>query len=168
MNDKNWMKGHLVVEPRQSTDDKSRANFDAMLASYGGSILYEEIGGQNLRNWAELSPDGKLAYIVRDAVLSGVSLERFVQAAREIVGGDAADRERIYLGLLLDSQKELTGLEKMLAGWTPESNHDLFAPSQPLTEKFKAFIGELMAELFPGAVEQPASRQERDTGRERG
>lgn len=121
------------------------ANFRAMVKDHSSSTHYfEEIGGER-RQWKDLSPDGKLEYIARDAALCDVPFERFAEAVRELIGqsviGDAA------LRTVLRNANEARALEGLLP---PERGTE----SRPLIDRFKEILHE-------------PSSQQRENGRER-
>src|SRR5262245_28153984 len=90
-------------------------NFDAVFADHKhSSSSYEEINGTH-RTWPELSAEGKLRYLVRDAVWAGVPFERFAAAARDFLGDvPAAGREEAALRLVLHQARELHGVERLM------------------------------------------------------
>ncbi len=124
--------------------DKAAArerNFAAEIADYIKGMREKNEGMLYLdcrtwRPWHKLSPAGKLGYAAVAAVRNGVSLARFAEGAREVLGGDAASREEVYLRLLLRQERDLQGLAELL----PESKHDLLGPDRPLTPLFRELI----------------------------
>lgn len=130
-------------------------SFDARMAHYDNdnlSINYEERDGK-WRTWRDLSPQGRLAYIARDAVLDGVSFERFVLAAQHALAElPPAAREQAALRLVLHGEEERYAVEQLLppADW----GHDLAGQSRPLAERVRELIGE--AHARPDATEYPS------------
>ena len=86
--------------------------FDILLAGYKNSTYEYEDHDADLRDvlrpWSRLSAEGKLGYIARDAALYNAPFERFEQAAREMLGGQALPAgERAYLRLHMEYQRAL-------------------------------------------------------------
>lgn len=92
------------------------AAFEAMLRDYRGntSWYFEERDGSP-RTWPELSPEGKLGYLARDAALAGVVEEHFAAAVREFLGDLPAERrEAAALNLALGHARELRDVARLL------------------------------------------------------
>ncbi|HTU18821.1 MAG TPA: hypothetical protein VMG10_12245 [Gemmataceae bacterium] len=90
--------------------------FDALLEEYRNSTDEYEDHDADLRDvlrpWSQLSAEGKLGYIARDAALYNVSFERFEQAARDAIDNSPLPAgERAYLRMHLEYQRAL---------WDPE------------------------------------------------
>jgi hypothetical protein len=87
----------------------------ALVASYrDSSSYYEESDGQH-RQWNDLSVEGKVAYIARDAVFCDTSFEWFAEAVRHTVGEQPVGvREEAYLRLVLLNHRELHELGSLL------------------------------------------------------
>jgi hypothetical protein len=122
------------------TINEEKDGFDAMLRDYRDNSTwhFEEMDGTH-RTWPELSPEGKLGYLARDAVLADAPPEHFVQAAREFLADlPPPDREEAALRLLLHSQRELCDVDRLLP--SEDTGHDLMAPSRPLAERLAEFI----------------------------
>jgi hypothetical protein len=118
--------------------DKSADRFAAAVERLQQSSHHFDDTGGAIRPWKEMTAEGKLGYVLIEAIREGADAERIAQAAREIVGGDAEKREQVYLRMLLERERELLDLAELI----PESNHDLFAPSRPLAPRMKELIGE--------------------------
>jgi hypothetical protein len=90
--------------------------FDRLLADHQHSTHEYEDHDADLRHvfrqWSQLSPEGKLAYIASGAALYNVTFERFEQAARQALGDQPLPAgERAYLRLHMEYQRAL---------WDPE------------------------------------------------
>jgi hypothetical protein len=90
--------------------------FDILVADHQNSTHDYEDHDADLRHvfrpWSKLSAEGKLGYIASAAALYNVPFERFEQAAREAIGGQALPAgERAYLRLHMEYQRAL---------WDPE------------------------------------------------
>jgi hypothetical protein len=114
-------------------------SFAALQAQYNSSTWYfDEIDG-DMRTWRELSPEGKLSYITRDAVVDGVSFERFAKAVEEALADvPPAAREQAALRLLLHSERDLLAVDRLLP--SEDCGHDLFAPGRPVAERLEDAI----------------------------
>lgn len=124
--------------------------FDAMLADHKASSHYFEETDGSHRRWSELSAEGKLAYIARDAAFSDVPFERFAAAVRNVLGGlPGAAREEAALRLVLRSEQELHAVAELLP---PDERLE----GTPLPER----VQDALAEARPGpsrAEERPAA-----------
>lgn len=86
--------------------------FDILLADHHNSTHDYEDHDADLRDvlrpWSRLSAEGKLGYIASAAAMYNVPFERFEQAAREAVGGQALPAgEHAYLRLHMEYQRTL-------------------------------------------------------------
>lgn len=155
--------------------NEEKDGFDAMLRDYrdNSNWHFEEMDGTH-RTWPELSAEGKLSYLARDAVLAGVPAARFVEAAREFLGDlPPPDREEAALRLLFHNQRELHGVELLLP--SEDTGHDLFAPGRPLPERLAEYISDLgdsrqqsvLGYPLPESDAAPEQQQVRDCGRGR-
>jgi hypothetical protein len=89
--------------------------FDALVADHQqGQVYFEETDGSH-RLWRDLSAEGKLSYIARDAALYDVPFERFQEAVRDVLGKlPSAMREEAALRLALRNERELHAIAKLL------------------------------------------------------
>src|SRR5581483_10932291 len=130
---------------KHASDEQRRVEgFQAILADHKHSDSYfEEMDGSH-QPWQELSTEGKLTYLARDAVFYDVPFDYFAKAVREVLGDQPpAAREEAALRLLLAQSRELHALEKLL----PDLGSN-FPP--PLTDRFQNLFGryeESMAEM---------------------
>lgn len=96
------------------------------------SSYFEEVNGDR-RLWSDLSPQGKLGYISRDAALYDVPFKNFAEAVRESIG-DAALLEAALRTVLRDAQ-EFLNLDRL---FPPDGRTE----STPLTERFKEILSQ--------------------------
>lgn len=142
----------MAKKPKQDS-------FDAMLNDYRGndSWHFEEMDGTH-RTWPELSPEGKLAYLARDAAFAGASAERFAQAAREFLGDlPPVGREEAALQLALHNQRELHAVERLLP---PEDFRHGDLAGTPLIER----LNEFLSYLSERAAAKPVQEKQADKG----
>jgi hypothetical protein len=117
-----------AILSRYAMNKKQRlSGFKALLESEKSNSFYLEDADGNLRLWRELSAEGKLQWIVRDAAYYDVPFEPFAEAVRESVGNGAI--EEAALRLALRSGRELHALEKLF----PDDGRNESAP--PLVER---------------------------------
>lgn len=115
--------------------------FDALLADHKASSHYFEETDGSHRLWSELSAEGKLAYIARDAAFADVPFERFAEAVRDVLGElPSAAREEAALRLALRSEQELHAIARLLP---PDERLE----GMPLPER----VQEALAEERPAA-----------------
>ena len=120
-------------------DEKHRVSgFKALLESYKTNSCHLMDPNGDFRLWRELSAEGKLEHIVRDAAYYDLSFEPFAQAVRESV--DIAAIEEAALRLAFRSGRELHDLEKLF----PDDGRT--EPSPPLVER----VAELLETQSPG------------------
>jgi hypothetical protein len=128
--------------------------FDTLLADHKKSTHHFEEADGTHRLWKELSAEGKLAYIARDAALYDVPFDRFAQAVRDVLGGQpAAVREEAALRLALSNERQLHALAALLP---PERSG---TESTPLVERFK----EVLDQLAERAAKPPETDEDRGT-----
>jgi len=114
-------------------NEKDRlANFKALLKSEQENWIHLVDMDGNHRLWRELSAEGKLDIVARDAAYFGVTFEQFAEAARESI--DAAELEDTALRLAMRKEQELTAVERLF----PDDGRTEDAP--PLIER----VGELL------------------------
>lgn len=122
--------------------------FKAMVEdSRNSSHFFEETDG-NRRKWKDLSAEGKLQYIARDAALCEVAYETFAEAARDSIGKSAL--VEAALRTVLQDAQEYRGLEQLLP---PDGRTE----STPLIDRFKEILNQ------PSEPAQ-APEQRRDRG----
>lgn len=121
------------LEPFGS-DLPGTGRFEAALSVYRESGLkFEEMDG-SFRTWPDLSPEGKLSHIAHDAAASGVSFDRFAEAARAALAGlDSQTRETAAMRLAFSNQRELFALEAMLP---PDGRTE----RTPIGERFRELL----------------------------
>jgi hypothetical protein len=137
---------------KSEMNDKQRlAGFKALLSSHqtNGYYLFEP-DGMSLHLWQELSAEGKLEVIARDAAYYDVAFEPFAEAVRECV--DAAVIEDAALRLAMRSSRELHDLEKLF----PDDGRTEPPPS--LVER----VNELLNSHTDNDIEAGMTPQERD------
>jgi hypothetical protein len=114
-------------------NDKQRlAGFKALLASEQTNSFYLEEPDGSFRLWRDLSAEGRLEYIARDAALYDVPFEQFAEAVRESVNSAAI--EEGALRLAMRSVKELHDLEKLF----PDDGRT--EPPPPLVERVSELL----------------------------
>ena len=93
-------------------DEKYRqSGFKALLESHKANSHHLEETDGSLRLWRDLSAEGKLEYMARDAAWYDVPFEQFAQVVRESV--DNAAIEEAALRLAFRSRRELHDLENL-------------------------------------------------------
>jgi hypothetical protein len=123
--------------------NQMRDSFDAIVADHKNSRHYFEETDGTWRTWRDLSPEAKLSYIARDAVLDGVSPERFASAVRDVLGElPVAAREEAALRQVLESQRQLHQLAALLP---PDDRTE----SVPLVDRFEEVLA-----WYAGRAEQ--------------
>lgn len=129
------------------TDEHRLAGFEALVESgKNGGYFIEDADG-SFRTWQEMSPEGKLEHIARDAAYYDVPFEPFAEAIRDVLSDlSPAAREEAALRLVLRSVKELHGLEKLL----PDEGRT--EPPPPLIERCQELLdhGRQRAAKAPG------------------
>jgi hypothetical protein len=124
-------------------DDKHRLDgFKALLTSEQANAFYLEDHDGEYRLWSDLSAQGKLEVIARDAAYYDIAFEDFADSVRESV--DAAAIEDAALRLVMRSQRELHDVEKLF----PDDGGT--EPLSPLVER----IREVFNQAAPGRVEE--------------
>src|SRR5271166_5532496 len=94
-------------------NDKERLEgFKALLTSEQANAFYLEDHDGEYRLWSDLSAQGKLEAIARDAAYYDVAFEDFADSVRESV--DAAAIEDAALRVVMRSYRELHDVEKLL------------------------------------------------------
>ena len=101
----------ILCEEFAMDENRRLAGFKALLASQKANSHQLEEPDGSFRLWRDLSPEGRLGYIVRDAALYNVPFERFAEAVRESV--DSAVIEEASLRLAMRSGQELYDLESL-------------------------------------------------------
>jgi hypothetical protein len=123
-------------------DEKHRqSGFKALLASHKTRWCHLEDADGDRRLWQDLSAEGKVEHIARDAAYYDVSFEQFANAVRESLG--VAAIEEAALRLALRCVRELHALERLF----PDDGRTESPP--PLVER----VGELLSEK-PGKHEK--------------
>jgi hypothetical protein len=104
--------------PRQEADEQRRLKgFQATLADHKQSGSYFLESDDAWRHWPELSPERKLSYLAFDAAYFEMPVERLAAAVRDMMGDQpAAVREEVLLGVLLDRERELHEVARLLPG----------------------------------------------------
>lgn len=105
--------------------------FLASVEDHRNSSHYFEEADGPWRLWRDLSPQGKLAYIARDAALYDVPFKHFGEAVRDVIG-DGALVEAALRMVLKDALESLS-LERLLP---PDGRTE----STPLNERFKEIL----------------------------
>jgi hypothetical protein len=112
-------------------------NFDAMTADHRSSSHYFEEPDGTLHTWAELSAEGKLGYLARDAAYCDVPFERFAAAVGQDLGDlPAAAREEAALRLTLASAKEQHAVARLLP---PDERTESTPLAEPVKEVLEAY-----------------------------
>ena len=88
--------------------------FRALLKSEMEERSYLEDRDGEHRLWSEMSAEGKLDWIARDAAYCDLAVEHFVDTAREVLG--QAEAGEAALVLLLEKGKELHRLDSPVNG----------------------------------------------------
>lgn len=117
--------------PREWTDEEKLRGFQACLADLQSNGVYCEGPDGSWQLWPELSPEGKLHYIARDATLNDVPFDRFAEAARDLL--PPADLADAALRVTLSHQTELHQLAALL----PD---DRGTESTPLVDRLKEVL----------------------------
>jgi hypothetical protein len=125
--------------------------FKAMVKDSRKSSHYFEETDGNRRKWKDLSAEGKLQYIARDAALCEVAYETFAEAARDSLGKSSVTEAA--LRTVLRDAHEFRGLEQLLP---PDGRTE----STPLIDRFKEILNHPSE---PGQVPE----QSKDRGIER-
>lgn len=145
------------------TEEHRLAGFKALVESgKNGGYLMEDVDG-SLRSWQEMSVEGKVDHIARDAAYYDVPFETFAEAVRDALHDlPGVAREEAALRIELHGAVELHGLAKLL----PDDGR---TESTPLIERFQELLGKKsLAELkAEGQRKQPGRQKSRDTGLER-
>jgi hypothetical protein len=114
-------------------DKKHRlTGFKALLEAHKSNGSYMEDFDDNRQLWQDLSYEGRLHWIVRDALLYNVPFEQFAEAVRESI--DSTAIEQAALRLTMRIGRELFDLEKLF----PDDGRT--EPSPPLVVR----VGELL------------------------
>jgi hypothetical protein len=109
-------------------DEKHRlSGFKALLESHKTGFYHLVDSDGDFRLWRDLSAEGRLEYIVKDAAFYDVPFEHFAEAVRESV--DPAALEEAALRLAMRSGRELHDLEKLF----PDDGRT--EPLPPLVER---------------------------------
>jgi hypothetical protein len=112
-------------------DEKQRiSGFKALLASHKTNFSHLEDCDGNFRLWRDLSAEGKLESIVRDAAYYDVPFEHFAEAVRESV----ENAEEAALRLAMRSVRELRDLESMFP------DDERIEPAPPLRERIRELL----------------------------
>lgn len=118
-------------EPREMNDEEKLRGFRACLADLQNNGVYYEEPDGSWQRWPELSPEGKLHYIARDATLYDIPFEPFAEAARDLL--PPADLADAALRVTLSHQMELHQLAELL----PD---DRGTESTPLVDRLKEVL----------------------------
>ncbi len=133
-------------------DEKDRiAGFKALLESHKTNSYHLIDPEGEFRLWQDLSAEGKVECIARDAAYYDVPFEQFAEAARESV--DRGAIEEAALRLAVRSVRELHELEQLF----PDDGRT--EPPPPLVERVSELLGavhEHENEVWPTASEQKA------------
>jgi hypothetical protein len=135
------------------TEDHRLAGFKALVESgKNGGYLMEDVDG-SFRSWQEMSVEGKVDHIARDAAYYCVPFEAFAEAVRGALLDLSADaREEAALRVVLHSAMELLGLAKLI----PDDGK---TESVPLIEQFQELLGKKsLADLKAGGKERKPGR----------
>ena len=109
-------------------DEKHRlSGFKALLESHKTDSYQLVDSDGDFRLWRDLSAEGRLEYIVKDAAFYDVPFEQFARAVRESV--EPAAIEEAALRLAMRSGRELYDLEKLF----PDDGRT--EPPPPLVER---------------------------------
>jgi hypothetical protein len=120
-------------------DNKDRVSgFKALLESHKTSSSYLIDPDGEFLLWRDLSTEGKLDSIVRDAAYYDVPFEPFVEAVRESI--DSVAIEDAALRLAMRRGRELHELESLF----PDDG--LTEPSPPIVERVKELLNAKSAE----------------------
>src|SRR6267378_3927697 len=93
-------------------DEKHReSGFKALLAHSKANTCHLADADGDYRLWRDLSAEGKVEHIARDAAYYGVAFEPFAQAVRESI--DIAAIEDAALRLAMRCVRELHELERL-------------------------------------------------------
>jgi hypothetical protein len=129
-----------------------RDGLAALLAFYDdpGRVSFIDSDDQ-LRDWSELSPEAKLAYLARDAAREGVSARRFAEAARGFLRSLTPEEQvEAALGFALGLEKEMHELARLLP---PDAD----IHGTPLVQRFREYVGDLREALgLPAEVDEGA------------
>jgi hypothetical protein len=87
------------------------SGFKALLASHKSNTSHLEDADGDHRLWRDLSAEGKVEHIARDAAYYNVSFEQFANAVRETI--DVAAIEDAALRLAMRCVRELHALERL-------------------------------------------------------
>jgi hypothetical protein len=114
-------------------DEKHRiSGFKALLKSHKRNSYHLEESDGDFQLWRDLSAEGRLKHIVRDAAFYDVPFEQFAEAVRESV--DNAAIEEAALRLAMRSGRELHDLEALV----PDDTGSNFPPT--LMERVEALV----------------------------
>jgi hypothetical protein len=109
-------------------DEKHRlSGFKALIESHKTNSYQLEDSDGNFRLWRDLSAEGKLESMARDALFYGVPFAQFAEAVRESL--DSAAIEEAALRLAMRNGRELHDLEKLF----PDDGR--LEPLPPLVER---------------------------------
>jgi len=138
-------------------DEKHRlSGFKALLASHKTNSYHLADTDGDYRLWRDLSAEGRLESITRDAAYYGVPFEQFAQAVRESV--DNAAIEETALRLAMRSGRKLHDLDQLF----PDDGRT--EPPPPLVERVRELLDAESSEHDNEAVltaeEQSALRKE--------
>jgi hypothetical protein len=130
-------------KPQLPDNEKHRVQgFHALLADHKESGHYYEERDGSPRTWPELSAEGKLSYIARDAAFYEVPFERFAEAARDVLSDQPpAAREEASLRLLYSADRELHEMAKLL----PDDPGTTYPP--PLADQLHSLLDRYEARL---------------------
>jgi hypothetical protein len=134
-------------------DEKDRVSgFKALLESHKTNSCHLAETDGSYRLWRNLSAEGRLESVARDAAYYDVPFEQFAQAARESV--DNAAVEEAALRLAMRSGRELHDLEQLF----PDDGRT--EPPPPLVERVRELLNaessEREIEVMLTAEEQSA------------
>jgi hypothetical protein len=112
--------------------DDRVSGFKALLESHTTNSYHLIAPDGEFREWQDLSPEGRLEIIAKDAAYYDVPFEPFAQAVREAVDKDAI--EEAALRLAMRSTRELHELE----GLFPDDGR--LEPPPPLVERVSELL----------------------------
>jgi hypothetical protein len=130
--------------------------FKALLSSRKTNSFCMSDWDEELRLWQDLSPEGRMGIIARDAAFYDVPFEHFAEAARESI--DSSAMEEAALRLAMSSGRELHDLERLF----PDDGRIESPP--PLVERVRELLNAVPPEPenegWPTAKEQTALFEE--------
>ena len=151
---------NLVAAPLggNAMNDKDRlAGFKALLKSEQANAFHLMDHDGEFKLWRDLSAEGKLEAIARDAAYYDIAFEQFAEASRESV--DAVAIEDAALRLAMRSHRELHELEKLL----PDDRLEPASLAERVSELLNANSSEHLDEAWLTAKERTALFEEMRT-----